>query len=66
MLFLSDYEFYIKHIKGKENKFVNALDRRVHHMHATTISMHQTGLKRRILDGVVTYQHYLHVKERLQ
>jgi hypothetical protein len=35
-------------------------------MHATTVSMHQLDLKRRILDVVVTDQHYLHVKEILQ
>jgi hypothetical protein len=35
-------------------------------MHATTISMHQSDLKRKILDVVVTDQHYLQVKESLQ
>jgi hypothetical protein len=35
-------------------------------MHATTVIMHQSNLKRRILYVVVTDQHYLHVKERLQ
>jgi hypothetical protein len=59
MEFLSEYDFDIKHIKGKENKVVDALSRRVHLMHATTISMHQSDLKRRILDVVVTDQHYL-------
>jgi hypothetical protein len=39
--FLSEYDFDIKHIKGKENKVVDTLSRRVHIMHATTISMHQ-------------------------
>jgi hypothetical protein len=66
MEFLSEYDFDIKHIKGKENKFVDALSRRVHIMHATIFSMHQSDLKRRILDGLVTDQHYLQVKENLQ
>jgi hypothetical protein len=39
--FLSEYDFDIKHIKGKENKFVDALSRRVHEMHATSISIYQ-------------------------
>jgi hypothetical protein len=43
--FLSEYDFDIKHIKGKENKFVDALNIRVHIMHATTISMHTSYLK---------------------
>jgi hypothetical protein len=64
--FLSEYDFDIKHIKGKENKVVDALNRRVHLMHATTVSMHQSDLKRIILDVVVTDQHYLQVKESLQ
>jgi hypothetical protein len=39
--FLSEYDFDIKHIKGKENKVVVALSRRVHEMHATSISMYK-------------------------
>jgi hypothetical protein len=52
--FLSEYDFDIKHIKGKENKVVDALSRRVHLMHATAVSMHQSDSKRIILDGFVT------------
>ena len=37
--FLCEYDFDIKHIKGKENKVVDALSRRVHEIHATTINM---------------------------
>jgi hypothetical protein len=65
MKFLSDYDFDIKHIKGKENKVVDALSKRVHLMHATTISMHQSYLKRNFLDVVVADQHYLKVKKIL-
>jgi hypothetical protein len=57
--FLSEYDFDIKHIKGKENKVVDALRRGVHLMHATTVSMHPSYLKSRILDVVVSYHHYL-------
>lgn len=64
--FLSEYDFDIKHIKGKENKVVDALSGRVHLMHATTISMHQSYLKKKNLDVVVTDRHYLQVKEILQ
>jgi hypothetical protein len=38
--FLNEYDFDIKHIIGKENKVANALNRRVHEMHATTIVMY--------------------------
>jgi hypothetical protein len=52
--FLSEYDLDIKHIKGKKNKVVDALSRRVHLMHSTTVSMHQSNLKSRILDDLVT------------
>jgi hypothetical protein len=66
MKFLSEYDFDIKHIKGKENKVVDACNIRVHRMHATTIRMHNSNLKSRILDVDVTNQHYLQAKESLQ
>jgi hypothetical protein len=47
--FLSEYDFDIKHIKGKDNKVVDEIRRRVHEMHLTTISMYQSDLKDRIL-----------------
>jgi hypothetical protein len=63
--FLSEYDFDIKHIKGKENKVFEALSRIVHLMHANAVSMHQSDLKRIILYGLVTDHHYLQVKEIL-
>jgi hypothetical protein len=48
--FLCENEFDIKHIKGKENKVFDALSRRVHELHATTISMYQTNIKGIILE----------------
>jgi hypothetical protein len=61
MEFLSEYEFDIKDIKRKENKVVDALSKRVHFMHATVVSMHQSNLKSKILDAIVTDYHYLQV-----
>jgi hypothetical protein len=49
--FLCDYDFDIKHIKGKENKVVDALNKRVHALHATTISMYRTDIKGIILEA---------------
>jgi hypothetical protein len=48
---LCEYEFDIKHIKGKENKVVDALSRRVHELHATTIIMYHTDLQVRIYEA---------------
>ena len=39
MEFICEFDFDIKYIKGKENKVVDALNRRVHDMHVSTISM---------------------------
>jgi hypothetical protein len=49
--FLCEYDFDIKHIKGKENKVADALNRKVHELHATTISMYKTEIKDRILEA---------------
>jgi hypothetical protein len=64
--FLSEYDFDIKHIKGKENKVVDALSRRVHEMHATTINMCQSNLKDRIIEAGKLDKKYMEVKEKLQ
>jgi hypothetical protein len=64
--FLSEYDFDIKHIKGKENKVVDALNRRVHEMHATTISMHQSYLNPRILEAAKLDLQYKELVARLQ
>ena len=55
MEFLSEYDFVIKNIKGKENKVVDALNRRTHLMHVRAISMHQSYLKSIILDVYFAY-----------
>jgi hypothetical protein len=57
--FLSEYDFDIKHIKRKKSKVVDALSIRVHLMHDTVVSMHQSDLRRRILDAIVTDHQYL-------
>jgi hypothetical protein len=56
--FLSEYDFDIKHIKGKENKVANSLNKRVHELHATTISMYQTDVKRKFLEVANTDLQY--------
>jgi hypothetical protein len=53
--FLCEYDFDIKHIKGNENKVVDALSRRVHEMHATTFIMYQMDLQGRISKATLKF-----------
>ena len=64
--FLSEYDFDIKHIKGKENKVVDALSRRVHELHVIEISMYQSDLKHRIIEATKLDLQYKELVEKLQ
>jgi hypothetical protein len=64
--FLSEYEFEIKHIKGKENKLVDALSRRAHEVHISSINVYMTDLKDKIIATTNSDQHYVKIKEILQ
>ena len=66
MEFLCEYDFEIKHIKGKENKVVDALRRRVHELHAIAISMYQTNIKRKILEAANVDLQYRELVAKLQ
>jgi hypothetical protein len=66
MEFLCEYDFEINHIKEKENKVVDALSRRVHEIHATTISMYQTDINRRILEATNVDLQYRELVAKLQ
>jgi hypothetical protein len=64
--FLCEYDFDIKHIKGKENKVVDSLSRRLHELHTTVISMYQTDLKDIILEAAKAYTQYMEMVTKLQ
>ena len=64
--FLSEYDFDIKHIKGKENKVVDALSRRVHELHAIDISMYQTDINNRVLEAASIDLQYKNLVVKLQ
>ena len=63
--FLSEYDFDIKHIKGKQNKVSDALNRRVHEIHSATISMWKSDLQNKILKDEKSNQMYLELKIKL-
>jgi hypothetical protein len=64
--FLSEYDFDINHIKGKENKVANALSKRVHEVHATTIIIYQSYLKHRIIETAKSDLQYKDLVAKLQ
>jgi hypothetical protein len=44
----------------------NGFNRRVHKMHATTISMYKSDLKDGVLEAVKSDQQYMEIKENFQ
>ena len=62
MELLCEYDFDIKHIKGKENKVVNALSRNIHVMHVETVITSTLYLKDNIINVNVIDEHYQQVK----
>jgi hypothetical protein len=64
--FLSEYDFDIKHIKCKENKVVDALSRKVCELHATTMIMYQTNIKRKFMEAANTDLQYKELVAMLQ
>ena len=64
--FLCEYDFDIKHIKGKENKVADALNKKVHELHATAISMYRTDIKGRMLEAANVDLQYRDLVAKLQ
>jgi hypothetical protein len=60
--FINEYGFEIKHIKGKKNQVVDALNIRVHEMHIAIIIMYRTDLKDKKKYVENSYQCYLKIK----
>ena len=45
MEFLCEFDFKIKHVKGKENKVVDALSRKMQEIHVASLSIFQLDLR---------------------
>jgi hypothetical protein len=54
MALLSEFDFEIKHIKGKENKVVDALSRSMKTIHLVAVSTHETNVKERVRNAQET------------
>jgi hypothetical protein len=64
--FLCEYDFDIKHIKGKENKVADAINIKVHELHAIAISMYKTEIKDKILEAANADLQYRGLVAKLQ
>ena len=64
--FLCEIDFEIKHIKGKENKVVDALSRKVQEIHVTSLSICQSNLRQQIVSHTAKDEMYVQVKYKLQ
>ena len=64
--FLCEFDFEIKNIKGKENKVVDALSKKVQEMHVASLSIFQSDLRQHIVNHVAGDELYEKVKEKLQ
>jgi hypothetical protein len=54
MALLSEFDFKIKHIKGKENRVVDALSRSVKMIHLATVSTFETDVRERVRNSQET------------
>jgi hypothetical protein len=54
MALLSEFDFEIKHIKGKENRVVDALRRSIKTIHLTTVSTCETNVRERVRNSQET------------
>jgi hypothetical protein len=61
--FLSEYDFQINHVKGKANQVDDALSRRDHEKHISTINMYINDLKDQIVAVASSDQHSVKIKE---
>ena len=64
--FLCEFDFEIKHIKGKENKVADALSRKAHEMHVESLSICQSDLRQQIVNHTTGDELYELVKDKLQ
>ena len=64
--FLCEFDFEIKHIKGKENKVADALSKKVHEMHVASLSIFQSNLRQQIINHTDEDEMCVQIKDKLQ
>jgi hypothetical protein len=66
LAFLSEFNFEVRHIKGKENKVEDALSRRVHGLFEINISRAKSDLEQRIRMAGINDANYTKIMTELQ
>jgi len=59
---LSEYDFEIKHIKGKENRVTDSLSRSIKLIHLASVSTYELGIKERIKSAQAVYEFFKTMK----
>ena len=63
---LSEYDFKIQHIKGKENKVVDALSRNARLNFAAAVSTYVSDLDEQLKEGIEQDENYQNCKPKLK
>ena len=63
---LCEFDFEIKHIKGRENKVADALSRNMQEMHVAILSIFQSYLRQQIVNHAAEDELYAWVKNKLR
>ena len=64
--FISEYDFEIQHIKGKENKVVDALSRNAKLNFTATISTYKTDLDEQLEEGIGQDENYRKLQAKVR
>ena len=65
MSFLSEFDFEIKHINGKENRVVDAFSRKVSYLNSIEVSIYHTYFENKVKLVGEHVEEYQNIKENL-
>ena len=63
---MSEFDFKVRHFKGKENKVVDALSRRVHGLFEVNISREESDLKQKVRTAGISDENFTKMMEELK
>lgn len=66
LAFLSEFEFDIKHIKEKENKIVDALNRHAHEVIGRYVRSYNIDSNEQIKNSIQKYPKYQEIQQKIQ